>query len=50
MSTLQCYAPTNNAEDEEQENVYSSLDTEVERISRHDLLNIAGDFNAKVGY
>ena len=48
MSILQCYAPTPNAEDEEKENLYSSLHAEVEKISRHDLSIIVEDLNAKV--
>ena len=40
MSILLHYAPTNNAEEEDQERVYPSLKTEVEKISRHDLFNI----------
>ena len=40
MSIIQCYAPMINAEDKEKETFYSSVQAEVEKISRH---------NAKVG-
>ena len=43
------YAPTNNAEYEEKEDFYSSVQAEVEKMSRHHLLLIMVGLNAKVG-
>ena len=49
LSILQCYAPTNEAEDEVKDDWYEQLQYEVSRVPQHDLLLIMGDINAKVG-
>lgn len=49
LTILQCYAPTNDAEEEVKEQFYSELLRETESIPTHDLLIIMGDLNAKVG-
>ncbi len=49
LTIIQCYAPTNQAEDEEKENFYDALQREVDSTPRHDVLMVNGDLNAKVG-
>jgi hypothetical protein len=49
LTVLQCYAPTNDAEEEEKEQFYSMLQKEAECTPKHDVLIIMGDLNAKVG-
>ena len=44
-----CYAPTEEAEKEEKENFYDSLQSILEDIPKHDVLVVLGDFNARVG-
>ena len=45
---LQCYAPTNEEEDEVKDDWYEQLQYEVSRVPQHDMLLIMGDINAKV--
>ena len=49
LSIIQCYAPTNDAEEEEKENVYKELQAITSTTPRHDILITMGDINAKVG-
>ena len=49
LTILQCYAPTNEATDEEKDCFYEQLQAVKERIPKHDICIIMGDFNAKVG-
>ena len=49
LTILQCYAPTNEVEDEVKDDWYEQLQYEVSRVPQHDMLLITGDINAKVG-
>ena len=48
-TVLQCYAPTEQAEEEDKELFYSCLQRQIDKTPRHDLLLVIGDLNAKVG-
>ena len=49
LSIIQCYAPTNEANEEEKEAFYGRLQEEGEKVPIHDVLYVIGDLNAKVG-
>ena len=46
---IQVYAPTNNADEDEKEDFYFSLQAIVNTVPKRDILLIMGDLNAKVG-
>nr|KAG5687084.1 hypothetical protein BaRGS_017102 [Batillaria attramentaria] len=49
VTILQCYAPTNMADEEEKENFYEQLQAVLDKAPRRDLKILMGDLNAKVG-
>lgn len=49
LTIIQCYTPTNKANDEVKDERYEHLSQVISGVPRHDLLLIAGDLNAKVG-
>ena len=49
ITLIQVYAPTSASTEEELEEFYETLQKEKDSKKRQDILNIAGDFNAKVG-
>lgn len=48
MTVIQAYAPTSAAVDEKIDTFYEQLQLIRHRISRHDIITIAENFNAKV--
>ena len=46
---IQVYAPTNDAKDDDKEDLYQSLQTAINKVPKRDLLILMGDLNAKVG-
>lgn len=49
LSIIQCYEPTNEAEEKEMDDWYEELHLAVSKVPQRDLLLIMGDINAKVG-
>ena len=49
LSVVTCCAPTEEAEKEEADNFYDSLQSTLEDIPKHDVLVVLGDFNARIG-
>ncbi|BHF76049.1 hypothetical protein SprV_0501914700 [Sparganum proliferum] len=49
ISIVSVYAPTSAAEQRDKEAFYSQLQALVERLPRHDLLIVAGDWNGRTG-
>ena len=49
LSIIQCYAPINDADDDEKDAFYIKLQEEVEKLPAHDVLLVIGDLSTKVG-
>lgn len=49
LTIIQCYAPTNEADDEVKDEWYEHLSQVISKVPCHDMLLITGDLNAKVG-
>ena len=49
MTIVQCYAPTEEADDAEKDEFYAQLQGVLESVPKHDILLVMGDLNAKVG-
>ncbi|XP_068739813.1 craniofacial development protein 2-like [Montipora capricornis] len=48
LMAIQAYAPTNEAIDEEKDEFYNQLQDSISSCSRHDMIVVMGDLNAKV--
>ena len=49
VTILQCYAPTNQADQQDKEDFYGQLQNTLDNVPRRDITIIMGDMNAKVG-
>ena len=49
LTTIACYAPTEEAEEEEKDEFYEQLEEEIRTTPRHDVLMVIGDLNSRVG-
>ena len=49
LTIIQCYAPTNDSEDEVKEDLYEQLQADVAKVPQHDMLLVMGDMNGKIG-
>ena len=45
---IQCYAPTNDTDDQIKSEFYQQLQTEINSKTRKDVLIVMGDLNAKI--
>ena len=46
---IQCYAPTNDADEEKKDNFYQQLQSVIDKRGAKDITLLMGDFNAKIG-
>lgn len=49
LNIIQCYAPTNDADDEKKDAFYQQLQTVLDKARKKDMTILMGDFNAKIG-
>ena len=49
LNIIQCYAPTNDAEEEKKDDFYQQLQAVLDRRGTKDITILMGDFNAKTG-
>lgn len=49
MDMIQCYAPTNDSEDEVKDQFYHRLQSVIDNFPERGVTILIGDFNAKIG-
>ena len=49
VTIIQVYAPTSDHSDEEIEHFYNILQSTISEIDKRDIIDIQGDWNAKIG-
>jgi len=49
VTIIQCYAPTNQADDDMKETFYAQLQSALDKVPKRDITLMMGDMNAKVG-
>ncbi|KAI8115525.1 Craniofacial development protein 2 [Lucilia cuprina] len=48
LSVIQCYAPTEEADDGSKDEFYEKLTSSIQKLPNRDILVLTGDFNAKI--
>ena len=49
MNIIQCYAPTNDSDDQIKEDLCNQLQSPIQRYTERDIPILMGDLNAKAG-
>ena len=49
LNVIQCYAPTNDSEEEKKDDFYQQLQAELDKTGNKNMTLLMGDFNAKIG-
>ncbi|XP_048759317.2 craniofacial development protein 2-like [Ostrea edulis] len=49
LNIIQCYAPTNDTDDEKKDAFYQQLQAVLDKAGKKDMTILMGDFNAKIG-
>jgi len=49
MKVIQCYAPTNDSDEETKDRFYSRLQSILDKYREKDVIILRGDFNTKIG-
>ena len=49
LNIIQCYAPTNDAEEEKKDDIYQQLQAVLDKRGTKDITTLMGNFNAKIG-
>ena len=49
ITVIQCYAPTEQATEDEKDMFYHNLQSQIDKSPRHDIMIIMGDLNSKIG-
>ena len=49
LNIIQCYAPTNDSQEEKKDDFYQQLQAVLDRRGTRDITILMGDFNAKIG-
>ena len=49
LNVIQCYAPTNDADEDKKDSFYQQLQDVIDSKGNKDITIVMGDFNAKIG-
>jgi exonuclease III len=50
LTLINCYAPTNEATDDQKDKFYNTFTDLVNMTPKHDIIVVKGDFNSKISH